>query len=69
MSPIQPLRAESPERVPAVSTTLLSLVVALTREGRDERAVCQCVVDLIEARRVVLTGAFRDRGIQREDMS
>ena len=49
-------------------TTLLSLVESLASEGYDERGVCDRVVDLLEARRVELTGALRGQRISRRDL-
>lgn len=50
-------------------TTLLELVTGLTREGHTEHDVCDHVLELLETRRVVLTGILRDRGIRREELA
>ncbi len=69
MSHRAPIKAGHASPASVVHTTLLSLVQTLTNEGHDEYSVCEQVVDLLEERRVVLTGVLRDQGIARQDLS
>jgi hypothetical protein len=61
-------QARDASAAPAIHTTLLSLVQALSVESHDEYWVCDRVVDLLEGQRVVLTGTLRNRRITREDL-